>query len=235
MCGRYYVATEEEVAEMREIIEDVARNLGASPAEAAVKTGEIFPTDCAPVLAPPFLPAAQTAARPAAWSAAQPAAQPAAWPAAWSAQSGWQWRLARWGFPHWQSKRPIINARSETAAEKPMFRRALQVSRCAVPAAGFFEWKRAGGKATKEKYLFRRADGRMLYMAGLVDVFRGEGTGAYEAFTILTAAANESVADIHDRMPVILAREELGLWAGDMAFVDEAMRRPGPELARIAA
>ena len=236
MCGRYYVATEEELAEMREIIEEVAWNLGKAPAEAEIKTGEIFPTDRAPMFAPPLVDASRRA------DGRQRGGEL-------FGHAGWQWRLAKWGFPHWQAKRPIINARAESAAEKPMFRRALQASRCAVPAAGFYEWRHVGGKSTKERYLFKQVDGRMLYMAGLAGVFRGEGSGggndassvegsgavAYEAFTILTTAANGSVADIHNRMPVILAMEELGLWARDMAFVEEALRRPGPGLVRIAA
>jgi putative SOS response-associated peptidase YedK len=259
MCGRYYVATEEEIAEIREIIEEVARNLGKNPVEASMKTGEIFPTDVAPVLAPPLLNAPSNAA-PSQWDAERLVALRQNGGALPFHAGGWQWRLAKWGFPHWQGKRPIINARSESAAEKPMFRRALQASRCAVPATGFFEWRRVG-KTAKEKYLFKREDGRLLYMAGLADVFRaagagagvgtrvgagigvgagmdagaGMGAGAYEAFTILTTAANESVADIHDRMPVILDREELDMWASDMSFVEEALRRPGPELVRVAA
>lgn len=105
--------------------------------------------------------------------------------------------LSTWGFPRFgSSKGVIINARSETAEERPMFRTSLHNRRCAVPSTGFFEWTQSG---EKKKYKFNLPENNILYMAGIYNEFKGENR-----FTILTAGANNSIADVHNRMPVIL-------------------------------
>jgi len=136
---------------------------------------------------------------------------------------------AKWGFPHWKRSGVIINARSETALEKNMFRGPLMRRRCVIPSSGFYEWSRGGGKL-KDKYLLRLPGERVLYMAGMISIFRDSGGCEYSAFVILTTAANESMAPIHDRMPVILAPDEREQWIGDDDFMRQALRRPGPEL-----
>ncbi len=103
--------------------------------------------------------------------------------------------LMRWGFAS-AGRRPVINARSETAATRPMFRDALGARRCLVPASRYFEWQ-AGSRA---RYAFAPAQ-PMFYMAGL---YRFEPGEPLAAFTILTRAADEEIAHIHDRMPVLL-------------------------------
>ena len=138
---------------------------------------------------------------------------------------------AKWGFPHWKSAGVIINARAETALEKNMFKKPLLTQRCVVPSSGFFEWDRAGGGKKKEKYLLRLPGERVLYMAGIMNTFRDASGCDYSAFVILTTAANESVAQIHDRMPVILAHDEKDMWNSDDAFMKTALLRPGPELS----
>ena len=122
--------------------------------------------------------------------------------------------LMTWGFPKWNGKGLIINARSETAAQKTMFGKALRERRCVIPSTGFFEWSRASGKV-KDKYLFNLPESRMLYMAGV---------SSNENFVILTRAANEYMS-IHDRMPVILRKDEIGAWLNDDRFIDELFGR----------
>ena len=95
--------------------------------------------------------------------------------------------LLGWGFPGFQGSKTIINARAETAAERPMFRKSLEGRRCVVPSSGFFEWDK-----DKQKYLFRLPDKNTLYMAGLWNEFAGE-----RRFCIVTTAANASISDIH--------------------------------------
>jgi len=131
----------------------------------------------------------------------------------------------RWGLVPWFSKGPagaakMINARAETVAEKPSFRRALERRRCILPADGFYEWLRTG----KEKlpHLFEAADGSVLGLAGLWEVWRPEDEPDAEPLrtcTIVTTTANATMAPIHNRMPVVLPPEA---WAG---WLDRAVAR----------
>jgi len=140
----------------------------------------------------------------------------------------------KWGFPHWKGSNVIINARSETALEKPTFRKSLLDRRCVIPSSGFYEWSRTGSNK-KQKYLFREPDEQKLYMAGFWNEFKDSTGVAYNAFTILTTAANDCVAPIHDRMPVILSQDEQDYWINDLAFMQFALQRRGPELEAIVA
>ncbi len=121
-------------------------------------------------------------------------------------------RSMRWGFqPAWAASdrtRPApINARAETVAEKPLFRRALSYNRCLIPADGFFEWQAIAGQRTKQPFHIRLRDGALFGFAGLYTEQEGQGTVA-----ILTTAPNAVVAPIHTRMPVILGTDDEGLW-----------------------
>ena len=136
----------------------------------------------------------------------------------------------KWGFPHWKNSSVIINARAETALEKSMFKKPLLERRCVVPSSGFFEWAHTGGRKKKDKYLLRLPGESVLYMAGMISVFRDASGAGYSAFVILTTGASTTVAPIHDRMPVILAPDEQDLWISDTVFMEHALRRPGPEL-----
>ena len=111
----------------------------------------------------------------------------------------------RWGYTL-EGGRRLINARSETAATRPMFRDGMRQRRCAVPATNYYEWQRAGG-ARKEKYTIRPADGELFYMAGIYRIESGR-----PVFTILTREPAEPVAFIHDRMPVILPTDLVADW-----------------------
>lgn len=118
--------------------------------------------------------------------------------------------LMRWGLiPAWAHDETaaglLINARAETAATKPAFRRAYQQQRCVVLASGFYEWRREGRTKTPY-YIHAPADG-VLALAGLWEVWRGQPTCA-----ILTTTPNDLVRPIHDRMPVILPAVTVDRW-----------------------
>lgn len=111
----------------------------------------------------------------------------------------------------WGYERPgsslIINARSETAALKPMFRGSMELRRCLISATHYFEWQRHDGGKTK--YAIRPEGVHILYMAGLYRLGRDSKMASC---VILTRPASESVSAIHDRMPVILPRDALFAW-----------------------
>ena len=142
--------------------------------------------------------------------------------------------LLQWGLvPFWADDPKVgykmINARSETAAEKPAYRRAFERRRCVVPADGFYEWQKL--HRAKQPYLIRRIDGDPMIFAGLWDRWRGQADEPVDTFTILTTAANDQLRPLHDRMPVILEPEDVESWL-DPAVSDAA--RLGP-LLRPAA
>jgi putative SOS response-associated peptidase YedK len=121
----------------------------------------------------------------------------------------------RWGLvPAWSdqptSSATMINARAETAADKPAFRMPFRRRRCIVPADGFYEWQRQSGRS--QPFLIGERDQRPFGMAGLWDVWRGEDGTRVESCTILTTAPNELVQPLHDRMPAILAPDDFERW-----------------------
>jgi putative SOS response-associated peptidase YedK len=112
--------------------------------------------------------------------------------------------LMRWGLiPHWAKDASIglrtINAMSETAAEKPVFRDAFRFRRCLIPADGFYEWKKIGPKQ-KQPYDFGTLDGSVFAFAGLWDRYRQRDKSVQETCAILTNPPNALVAEVHDRM-----------------------------------
>jgi putative SOS response-associated peptidase YedK len=118
-----------------------------------------------------------------------------------------------------------MNAMSETAAEKPAFRDAMSRRRCLIPADGFYEWLRVGLKQ-KQPYSFVIIDGSVFVFAGLWDPLRDPGGEVLETCTILTTRPNSLVADVHDRMPVILRREDYDLWLDRSDEPDTCSRMP---------
>jgi putative SOS response-associated peptidase YedK len=132
-----------------------------------------------------------------------------------AARSGRELVWLRWGLiPAW-AKDPaigarLINARAETAAQKPAFRAAMRARRCLVVADGFYEWQRTG--RTKQPYFFQLRGGRPLAFAGLWEAWRRPDESLLETCTLLTTAANELVRPVHDRMPVILAATAYDAW-----------------------
>lgn len=187
MCGRYVLFSDPEMAEIREIIEEVQKN------NPEIKTGEIFPTNKAPVLmlnGDKLIPEA-----------------------------------VKWGFPDFRGKGVIINARAETAPEKPMFRRSLEEKRCIIPSCGFYEWSHDGGPKTK--YQFNLPGEGVLYMAALYNDFAGE-----RRFVILTTASNESIRKVHLRMPVVLTRQEMDQWINSYQGALDILQAARPELIK---
>jgi putative SOS response-associated peptidase YedK len=159
-----------------------------------------------------------------------------------SAESGNEAVWLRWGLiPHWADDpaagNRLINARCESAAQKPAFRSSFRRRRCLVPADGFFEWRKAnvesaetvrqgtlfgdenipqrrripGRGVTKQPYYIRLRDGRPFAFAGLWESWAKQGE-RIESCTILTTDANDLVRPLHDRMPVILRPEHYALW-----------------------
>ena len=123
--------------------------------------------------------------------------------------------MMRWGLiPSWAKDASIgsrmINARAETVAEKPAFRRPLRTQRCLVPATGFYEWKRDGD--SKSPYFIHLRDEPLFAFAGLYDTWRDPDGQTVKTYTILTTEANAVMAGIHNRMPVILRREDEDEW-----------------------
>lgn len=110
-----------------------------------------------------------------------------------------------WGFPRFDQKGLLINARAESALERKTFQDSMQHRRCIIPAKGFYEWNRS-----KEKYSYERSDFPVLFMAGCYNWFEDQ-----ERFIILTTEANQSVSPVHNRMPLILEPEELESWVLD--------------------
>lgn len=128
--------------------------------------------------------------------------------------------LHRWGLvPAWAKSLAVgsrmINARAETLATSSAFRASFLRRRCVIPADGFYEWRRTGesGRA-KQPFLIHAPDDRPLAFAGLWAPWKDPTTGEWVlSATVVTTRANETVAQLHDRMPVILAPDAWRLWA----------------------
>jgi len=123
--------------------------------------------------------------------------------------------LLRWGLiPSWakdsSAVTSLINARSETAATLPAFRDAFQLRRCLIPTDGFYEWKRT--RTVKQPYCFEMNDGELFAFAGVWDRWRGPDNQWIRSFSILTTTPNAVTSSVHDRMPVILGRENYDFW-----------------------
>ena len=125
-----------------------------------------------------------------------------------------------WGLVPLWAKDPkvgsrMINARSETLASKGAFKPAFKKRRCIIPADGFYEWKKVPGQKQKQPYFIHRTDGEPYAFAGLWETWRGpdrDGSEHLRSTTIITTAANESMAAVHDRMPVILPPSAWDEW-----------------------
>ena len=124
----------------------------------------------------------------------------------------------------------MINARAETAAEKPSFRAAFKYRRCIIPASGFYEWQKQNGQ--KQPHYIHHVDGRTLGFAGLWEHWQGADGSEIESCTILTTTPNEMMGQLHNRMPVILDPEDYGIWLqSDGQNLDELQHllRPAPD------
>jgi putative SOS response-associated peptidase YedK len=149
--------------------------------------------------------------------------------------------MLRWGLvPSWAKDLAIgsrmINARSETAAAKPSFRNAFASRRCAVPATGFFEW--AGEPGRKQPFAITATDQPLFAFAGLWERWHDRSrpdAPPVETFSILTTDANETVAAVHDRMPVILPADRVQAWLTASPAEAQALLTPYAGPLRVRA
>ena len=191
MCGRYNF-TVEESEEMQEIIENLNAKAKSPFQGKTLKTGEIFPTDLAPILLEEDNKVTSAA--------------------------------CSWGFPKYGNKGVIINARSETAFEKKTFRKSLLNCRCIIPSTGFYEWD-----SSKQKFIFNRSGSKDLYMAGLYAYY-----GSEMGFVILTTEANDSMKDVHSRMPLVIDKDDISSWILDYSASNDFLQRVPPKLVKEA-
>jgi putative SOS response-associated peptidase YedK len=143
----------------------------------------------------------------------------------------------RWGLiPSWWSK-PLkemrmatFNARAETVAEKPMFRDAFKKQRCLMPASGYYEWHDTPDG--KQPYYFTRRDGQVMTIAGLWSNWKDKATGEdLKSCTMVIAEPNKFVAEVHDRMPVILEMKDFEQWErGDVKDAEALMKPAGEDV-----
>lgn len=137
--------------------------------------------------------------------------------------------LLRWGLiPGW-SKDPsiassLINARAETIAFKPSFRAAYQRRRCLIPVSGFYEWKKIG--AAKQPYKITMADGAPFALAGIWERWQGADGSDVDTCSIITCVANDDVAHLHGRMPVILNAPDYEPWMREAGRAASKFLRP---------
>ena len=125
-----------------------------------------------------------------------------------------------WGFPGFDKGKLLINARAESVKDRPTFADSFAVRRCALPAAGFYEWDKK-----KEKVIFTLSDKPILYLAGIYRPY-----GAEIRFVVLTREANASMEPVHDRMPLILSGGEVASWVNDLTKADDILTKELPML-----
>lgn len=121
----------------------------------------------------------------------------------------------RWGYPGIQKSGVIFNARAESVQEKKIFSNGIRYHRAVIPVTHFYEWS-----ANKERNTFKRHDGNPMYLAGFFDMINNE-----ERFVMLTTQANHSMQMVHDRMPLVLERNQLEDWICDDGSVKEILRQ----------
>ena len=125
-----------------------------------------------------------------------------------------------WGFPGFDKGKLLINARAESVKDRPTFSDSFAGRRCALPAAGFYEWDKK-----KEKVIFTLPDSPILYLAGIFRPY-----GEEKRFVVLTREANASMEPVHDRMPLILSGKEVLPWVSDAAKAGDILTKELPML-----
>lgn len=130
--------------------------------------------------------------------------------------------ISKWGYPKFQTSGVVINARAETVTEKQYFKEDVKKRRCAIPASGFYEWD-----THRNKYVFSGINANIIYMAGVYKWDQDENR-----FVILTTEANESMKVVHDRMPVILEKDEIRDWIMDQNYSETILHRIPPILKK---
>lgn len=135
----------------------------------------------------------------------------------------------RWGLiPSWYNHPTdgplLFNARAETLAEKPAFAESARQRRCLIPARGFYEWTRAG--ETRCPWFIQRADGAPMVFAGVWRIWAGPDGARVGSCAIVTCAATGGMAELHERVPVILEPEDWPLWLGEAGHGAARVMRP---------
>lgn len=128
----------------------------------------------------------------------------------------------RWGFSNPYKKGLVINARAETAGEKKLFSDSIKNRRCIIPASGFYEWD-----PYKARFRFHLPGNELILLAGIYHEEQG-----IPRYTVLTTEANDSMRPVHDRMPVMIGRDELRPWILDDEGFHEYLERPQVRLVR---
>lgn len=134
--------------------------------------------------------------------------------------------VLHWGIPKGFAPGDHINARSESIQEKKTFREPFLERRCVLPASGFYEWKR--DVKPKEKYYFTAKDGAPLWLCGIYTL-----VDHMPSFALLTTAANESMAPVHTRMPVLVEEKDIAQYLQDTAFARAFIQETPPLLERV--
>ena len=197
MCGRYFWTDDAEDA----FLEDFPDLAGAVR---RLRAGDYTPG----------MSAAAIAAGPAGSSEAAGVSGPS------GTGSGIRMETLLWGFPGFDKGKLLINARAESVKDRPTFTESFAGRRCALPAAGFYEWDKK-----KEKVIFTLPDKPILYLAGIYRPY-----GAEIRFVVLTREANASMEPVHDRMPLILSGEEVIPWVSDAAKAGDLLTKELPML-----
>ena len=187
MCGRFYVAENDEDALLEEMIAEANRRLQGLEGGGAVARGEVLPSATVAALAP-------------------------------GRNGGIGVYPMRWGFRRADGKGLIINTRSETAMQKPLFRKSMAERRCLVPASWYFEWEKR--EREKIKYAIRPAGRETVFLAG---IYRFEEDSRLPVLSILTREPAQEISFIHDRMPVIFSGEHRDAWLDCSADPERAL------------
>ncbi|HFC9302286.1 TPA: SOS response-associated peptidase [Enterococcus hirae] len=134
--------------------------------------------------------------------------------------------ITRWGFTGFKKGQLMINARAETVEEKKTFSHPFKETRCVFPMSGFYEWD-----SDKHKVMFTDSQTSVLYVGGLYRIHKNEAGFETESI-ILTTQPSQSVLPVHDRMPLILAKEQIKDWLNDLDFARSQLTAKMPELSR---
>jgi putative SOS response-associated peptidase YedK len=170
-------------------IDDFSGLVNQVEKELIKKAGEICPGDYAPIITP--VPKASSTHE--------------------KDSSIFDCHAIKWGFPS-QNGRPLINARSETVQDKPLFKLPFATRRCLIPARGFFEWMDSENSKKRIKHYITFFDAQLMYFAGLYWFFKDKNGINNPYFTIITTQANSDVQRIHERMPVIIRDCDKPVW-----------------------
>ncbi len=188
MCGRYYLDNEIDDNELSEILEEIQRKIDSLDDTTGIRlSGEIFPTNTVPIITN------------------NKALAPKPF-------------LMKWGIiPPWNEKQLLINARSETAATKNIFKNGMKERRCLIPATNYFEWQKTD--SGKVKHSIKPTGSKAFYMAGIYRLHDNN-----PEFTILTRDPAPEIEFIHNRMPVILPAKAKKDWLNIKYDAEEVIK-----------